>query len=75
MKMIRLISTILVLVGAVNWGLVGIANFSLVAALLGHSMVLTRLVYTAVGLAGLFEIWELTGKHWNPTGSHPMTTT
>ena len=48
------IALVLVVVGAVNWGLVGIAQFDLVAALFGGSgAALSRVVYTLVGVAGL----------------------
>jgi uncharacterized membrane protein YuzA (DUF378 family) len=47
------VALILVVVGAVNWGLVGIAQFDLVAALFGGSAApISRVVYTLVGLAG-----------------------
>lgn len=54
MKTMQLVALILVVVGAVNWGLVGVAQFDLVAALFGGSDApLSRLVYTLVGAAGV----------------------
>jgi hypothetical protein len=54
MKIVQLIALVLVIVGAVNWGLVGIAQFDLVAALLGGAdSPLSRVVYTLVGASGL----------------------
>ena len=54
MKAVQLIALVLVIVGAVNWGLVGIAQFDLVAALLGGvESPLSRVVYTLVGVSGL----------------------
>lgn len=54
MKTIQLVALVLVVVGAVNWGLVGLAQFDLVAALFGGAdAALARLVYTLVGLAGV----------------------
>ena len=54
MKTLRTLALVLVIVGAVNWGLVGIAQFDLVAALFGgSSTVPSRAVYTLVGLAGV----------------------
>jgi uncharacterized membrane protein YuzA (DUF378 family) len=48
------IALLLVVVGAVNWGLVGVAQFDLVATLFGgSSAVLARVVYTLVGVSGL----------------------
>jgi uncharacterized membrane protein YuzA (DUF378 family) len=49
-----LVAFVLVVVGAVNWGLVGLAQFDLVATLFGGSAsVLSRVVYSLVGLAGV----------------------
>jgi uncharacterized membrane protein YuzA (DUF378 family) len=52
-----LVAFVLVVVGAVNWGLVGLAQFDLVAALFGGpASVLSRIVYSLVGLAGLLLV-------------------
>ena len=54
---------ILTNIGAFNWGLVGIAKFDLVAWLLGgQTSVLSRIVYTLVGIAGLWCITLLFRK-------------
>lgn len=51
------IALILAIIGSINWGLVGIFQFDLVAWLFGGSgSLLSRLVYTLVGLAGLWCI-------------------
>lgn len=53
-KVLWLVAFVLVVVGAVNWGLVGLAQFDLVATLFGGSAAtLSRVVYSLVGLAGL----------------------
>ena len=44
------------IVGAINWGLIGIMDFNLVAYLFGDGSVLSRIVYTLVGLCGLVNI-------------------
>ena len=44
----------LVIVGAVNWGLIGFFRFDLVAFLFGNMTVLSRIVYAHVGLCGLY---------------------
>ena len=59
MKALDLISKILVIVGGLNWGLVGIAKFDLVAAILGQGSLLSSIVYTLVGLAALVQIGSL----------------
>ena len=50
------LSLVLMIVGSLNWGLVGAANFDLVAALFGEGSMLSRIVYGLVGLAGLYGI-------------------
>ena len=57
MKVINVITLILILVGALNWGLWGFFQFDLVAWLFGgDSTWLARLVYAIVGLAGLWGL-------------------
>lgn len=51
-----LVAFILVVVGALNWGLVGVAQFDLVAALFGPATVLSRIVYSLVGIAGVLLV-------------------
>lgn len=51
------VSLALVIIGAINWGLVGFAQFDLVAALFGgQAAIVSRIVYALVGLAGLYCI-------------------
>jgi uncharacterized membrane protein YuzA (DUF378 family) len=54
MKVLNVIALILVIVGGINWGLVGAINYDLVATLLGDMSVAARSVYCAVGVAGLY---------------------
>jgi len=49
-----LIALILVIIGGLNWGLVGFFNFNLVTALFGASSMLTKIVYDLVGLSALY---------------------
>jgi hypothetical protein len=54
MKPLHWIALLLVVIGAVNWGLVGLFQFDLVAALFGgQTAPLSRVVYALVGLAGV----------------------
>jgi len=60
MKAINLITLVLVIVGGINWGLVGLAQFDLVAALFGgQDALLARVVYALVGLSALWQIVPL----------------
>lgn len=53
LKTIKLLCFAIVIIGALNWGLVGILKFDLVASIFGDMTILTRLVYSIVGFAGL----------------------
>ena len=54
MKTLNIIALILVIVGALNWGLVGLLNVDLVAGLLGAMTIASRVVYTLVGISGIY---------------------
>lgn len=56
MKIFNIISLLLVVVGAINWGLIGFFKFDLVSMLFGQMSILTRIVFALVGLAGLYSI-------------------
>ena len=56
MKVLDSIVLILVIIGAVNWGLIGFFKFDLVAFLFGQMTWLSRVVYAIVGLCGLYTI-------------------
>ena len=62
------IAMILLIVGGLNWGLVGLADFNLVAAIFGDGSALSRLVYILVGLAALFCLYTAS-KMGRRTGS------
>lgn len=47
---------VLVVIGALNWALVGLFNFNLVTAIFGSMSAISRIVYILVGLAGLYLI-------------------
>jgi uncharacterized membrane protein YuzA (DUF378 family) len=51
MRTVNLITLTLLIVGGLNWGLVGLFDFDLVAALFGEMSLLSRIVYTLVGLS------------------------
>ncbi|MGF7056766.1 DUF378 domain-containing protein [Brassicibacter mesophilus] len=60
MKVLTSIASILMIIGALNWGLVGLFNFDFVQKLFGSKDSLgARIVYTLIGLAGLYTILYL----------------
>ena len=48
------IALVLTVIGAINWGLVGLANLDLVAAIFGTLSGLSRLIYILVGISGIY---------------------
>jgi len=58
MGLLGLICQILVLIGALNWGLVGALRFDLVGKIFGYGTV-SRIIYVLVGLAAIYLIVEL----------------
>ncbi len=60
MKALNIITLVLVIIGGINWGLVGLAQFDLVAAIFGgQDAALARLVYTLVGVSALWQLVPL----------------
>jgi uncharacterized membrane protein YuzA (DUF378 family) len=51
------VAMVLLIVGGLNWGLVGLLNFDLVAALFGTQTPFSRIVYVLVGLSALYSIY------------------
>lgn len=56
MKIIDKIALVLIIIGALNWGLIAIFNFDLVAAIFGDMTIISRIVYGLVGISGLWGI-------------------
>ena len=57
MHIIKIIAYVLVIIGALNWGLVGFFNFDLVAALFGEMSVWARIVYDLIGISALVYLF------------------
>jgi uncharacterized membrane protein YuzA (DUF378 family) len=62
MKMFELIAMILLLIGGINWGLVGAFNYNVITNLLGDGSTMTRAVYAIVGLCALYEAFQFMKK-------------
>lgn len=56
MKVVDKIALVLIIIGAINWGLIGIFNFNLVDAIFGTMSVISRIIYALVGISGLWGI-------------------
>jgi uncharacterized membrane protein YuzA (DUF378 family) len=59
LKFIDILTLVLVIVGGLNWGLIGLFDFDLVAAIFGAGSMLSRLVYILVGLSAAWQIVPL----------------
>ena len=57
MYTLRIIAYILVIIGAINWGLIGFFNFDLVASIFGEMTVITRIIYDLVGISALILLF------------------
>lgn len=55
MKILDVIVTVLLLIGGLNWGLVGFFDYNLVTALFGEAAVWGRWLYALIGLSALYE--------------------
>ena len=66
-KSIDVLVWALLTIGAFNWGLVGFFNFNLVAFIFGPMTLASRVVYSLVGLAALYEVLgvKLIAHRWN----------
>lgn len=62
MKLIKIFAFILTVIGAINWGLLGILNFDLVASVFGEMTCVTRIVYSIVGFSGILTLLTVYGS-------------
>lgn len=56
MKSLDIITLVLIIIGAVNWGLIGFFQFDLVATIFGNMSTFSRIIYALVGISGLYGI-------------------
>lgn len=66
MKAFDVIVAVLLVIGGLNWGLVGLFNFDLVATILGKMSALSRIIYIVVGLSAVYQAlqWKAIQKRW-----------
>ena len=56
METVQKILLVITIIGAINWGLIGLLNFNLVETIFGVDSLFTNIIYTLVGICGLFII-------------------
>jgi len=73
-KLIDIVAYALLLIGALNWGLVGLLSFDLVGFLFGEMTILSKIVYSLVGLAAIYDIVAVKSiwKRWNVHFHEPV---
>lgn len=66
MKTLDVVAAILLVVGGLNWGLVGALRFDLVATIFGDMTILSRIVYILVGVAAIYQglFWKAIQGRW-----------
>jgi len=58
MKTLDVIVTILLVIGGLNWGLIGFFNFDLIGTVFGEMSAFTRLIFCLVGVSALYQIFQ-----------------
>jgi uncharacterized membrane protein YuzA (DUF378 family) len=68
MKTLDVIAGILLIIGGLNWGLVGIFNWNLVDAIFGARSFLSILIYILVAASAFYDLfgWKAIAKRWDP---------
>ena len=56
METLQKVALVFTIIGALNWGLIGLFDFNLVTMIFGDGTLLTKIVYTIVGITGLINI-------------------
>ena len=56
MKTLQRIALVLTIIGALNWGLIGLFDFNLVTALFGANNVVSRIIYSLIAIAGIINV-------------------
>lgn len=67
MKALDVVIAALLVIGGLNWGLVGLFSFDLVASILGDMTLLSRIIYIVVGISAVYQAlqWKAIQKRWN----------
>jgi uncharacterized membrane protein YuzA (DUF378 family) len=73
MKTLDVIAAALLIIGGLNWGLVGLFSFNLVAAIFGDMTIVSRIIYTIVGICALYWVveWGAIRRRYGETAAGP----
>jgi len=66
MKTLDVIAAVLLVIGGLNWGLVGLFEFDVVSTIFGPMSIVSRIVYDIIGLAALYQAfqWKAIQERW-----------
>ena len=70
MKYFDVIAAVLLVIGGLNWGLVGFFGFDLVASIFGGMSMISRIVYALVGISAVYQAfeWKAIQRRWSCIG-------
>ncbi|OHB76863.1 MAG: hypothetical protein A2Z25_14160 [Planctomycetes bacterium RBG_16_55_9] len=73
-KSVDILAYALLMLGALNWGLMGVFGIDAVAGIFGHMTAPTRIIYVLVGLAAIYDLLSLPSifKRWEIRMHHPV---
>ena len=76
MRILNIVCLALVIIGGLNWGLIGLFNFNLVAAIFGVGTIMTNIIYLLVGLAAIYCLYffKLVSEHPRYEGTREVRT-
>lgn len=63
MKVLNVIVGILLIIGGLNWGLIGFFDFDLISTIFGDMSALTRLIYCLIGISAIYYIFQWNSFH------------
>lgn len=69
-KILDIVAATLLFVGGINWGLIGLFDYDVIAGVLGSESFITRLIYLLVGVAALYDaiMWNAIQRRWECAG-------
>ena len=71
MKSIDLVAATFLFIGGINWGLIGLFGFNMVAWLFGEMSTFSRVIYVLVGISAFYDaaMWKAIQRRWECSGS------
>lgn len=74
MKSIDLLALALIIIGGINWGLVGFFDYNLIDSIFGDQSTVSRIIYAAVGVAAVWSLLSLVPRYSRSMGHRHAAT-